>query len=204
MSPTAFGALYSESFESGTLSGWNAGTLNGSTTTVNTDLASQGIYGTMNTFTVPSTFAGYTVVNILDRDARSFLDSETATISADVYSNWANPQGWGVYDNSIKLVLNYEGGYQVLNATSGSLVNGSFTSLSWDLTPWAATITNSGLSYSSIGFSWKLGTYADNGTENGTQTLAIDNIQAVPECGAFALLGLGGIGFLGFRRRAAC
>lgn len=205
--PTAF-ADYSESFESGDLNGWNAGTLNGSVGTVNTTRSTDGIYSYGNSFTVSTNFAGWTVSTILDRDARSFLTSGATSLSVDVYSDWANPNGWGVYGNTIKLLLNYEGGWNPVDPVSGSLANGTFQTFTYDLTPYAATITNPGLSYSSIGFAWFVGTWAggtDN-LDNGTQTFAIDNIrvtQPVPEPATFALIGLGGLSAMLLRRRNA-
>lgn len=205
--PNAF-ANYSESFESGTFDGWNAGILNGSLGTVNGDRASDGTFSFGNLFTVPASFSGWTMNNLLDRDARTFLNSGATTMSLDVYSDWANPNGWGVYGNAINLVLNYEGGWTSVSPTSGGLVNGSFQTLSFDLTSYAATITNPGLSYSSVSISWFVGTWAGggDGLPNGTQTFAIDKIlvtQPVPEPGSAALLGLGLSAFAVFRRRTS-
>ena len=209
MMPSAFGQ-YFESFESGTLDGWNADAMNGTTGLVNTDRASDGIYSYGNTFTVPASFAGYSVTTILDYgNARDFIDAGTTSLSLDAYSNWTNPNGWSLYDNSIKLVLNYQGGYQVLDAASGSLVNGSFEAISFDLSPWATTITAPGLSYSQLQIAWKIGTYGVNdgldGLDNGTQTLAIDKIttvEAVPEPATAALAAMAGTAFMFLRRRS--
>jgi hypothetical protein len=193
--PAAFGN-YTESFESGTLNGWNAGTLNGSLGAVNSVRASDGTFSLGNSFTVPASFSGWTVNPLLERDARTFLNAGATSLSLDVYSDWLNPNGWGVYGNNINLVLNYEGGWTKVDPTAGSLANGTFKTITFDLTPYAATITNPGLSYSSIGFAWFVGTWAGggDGLDNGTQTFAIDNIvvtQPVPEPAAAALLGLG-------------
>jgi hypothetical protein len=205
--PAAFGN-YTESFESGDLSGWSAGTLNGSLGAVNNVRASNGTYSFGNSFTVPASFSGWTVNTLLDIDPRTFMNAGATSLSVDVYSDWANPNGWGVYGNEIKMLLNYEGSWNPVSATSGGLANGSFQTLTFDLTPHAATITNPGLSYSSIGFAWFVGTWAGggDGLDNGTQTFAVDNIvvtQPVPEPGTTALLGLGLSALIAFRRRTA-
>jgi hypothetical protein len=193
--PAAFGN-YQESFESGTLNGWTAGTLNGSLGTVNNVRASDGTFSLGNSFTVPASFSGWTVNTILERDPRTFMNAGATSLRLDVYADWANPNGWGVYGNSIKLILNYEGNWTTVDPVSGSLANGSFQTLTFDTTPFAATITNPALGWSSVGIAWFVGTWAGggDGLANGTQTFAVDNIlvtQPVPEPGAAALLGLG-------------
>jgi len=197
--PVAHGAVI-ESFESGSLNGWGAGTLNGSTTTVNTDRATDGTSSAANSFTVTSSFSGWTVNTLLEKDPRSFMDAGTMTLTMDVYSDWSNPNGWGVYGNTIMLILNNSNGWSAIAPTSGSLVNGSFSTLTWDMTPHAAAITDAGLGYSVLGIAWHVGTWAGggDGLPNGTQTFAIDNITAVPEPSSLALLA-GGL--LSLRRR---
>jgi hypothetical protein len=198
--PLAHGAVI-ESFESGTLNGWGAGTLNGTTTTVNTDRATNGTFSAGTSFTVPASFSGWTLNTILERDPRSFMDAGTSSLTLDVYSDWANPNGWGVYGNTILLILNYEGGWTTVGPASGSLVNGSFQTLTFDMTPYASSITAPGLGYSSLSFAWHVGTWAGGGDgfANGTQTLAIDNIRAVPEPSSSLALLAGTL--LSLRRR---
>jgi hypothetical protein len=208
--PVAFGN-YSESFESGTLNGWSAATVNGSLGAVNNVRASDGTYSFGNSFTVPASFSGWTVNSLLEIDPRTFMNSGATSLSLEVYSDWANPNGWGVYGNSIKLILNNSSGWSTIDPVSGSLANGTFQTITFNLAPHAATITNPGLGWSSVGIAWHVGTWAGDGggavyTDNGTQTFAIDNIvvtQPVPEPASMALAGLGAVALLLFRRRQA-
>lgn len=197
---TAVRGAIVESFESGNLNGWGAGSLNGIVTTVDSVRATEGTFSATNSFIVPASFSGWTVNSILEKDPRTFMDAGTTSLTVDVYSDWANPNGWGVYANTLMLILNYEGGYQQIMPTSGSLSNGGFSTLTWDMTPHAAVITAAGLGYSSVGIAWHVGTWAGGGDslDNGTQTLAIDNITVVPEPSSLALLA-GGL--LAIRRR---
>ena len=190
-----------ESFESGTLNGWNAGSLNGVSTTVDSVRATDGTFSAANSFTVPASFSGWTVNTIIEKDPRTFMDAGTTSLTIDVYSEWTNPNGWGVYGNTIMLILNNSNGWNAVAPTSGSLVNGAFATFTWDMTPHAAAITDAGLGWSSLGIAWHVGTWAGggDGLDNGTQTLAIDNLTTVPEPSS-AMAALAG-GLIAFRRR---
>jgi len=208
LSPAAFGN-YAESFEDGTLSGWSAGTLNGAIGAVNSVRASDGTYSFGNSFTVPASFSGWTVNSILEKDPRTFMNAGATSLSFDIYSDWANPNGWGVYGNSIKLILNNSSGWSTIDPVSGNLANGTFQTITFNLAPHAATITDPSLGWSSVGIAWHVGTWAGDGggavyTDNGTQTFAIDNIvvtQPVPEPASMALAELGAVALFVFRRR---
>ncbi len=189
--------------------------MNGSVGSVNMDRASDGGYSYSNTFTVPSGYSGWTVNSILENTAADMgITGSTTAVSLDVYSDWANPNGWGVYGNSVKLILSYEGGWVAVDpVVDPGLVNGIFQTFTFDMTPYAATISDVNLGYSNVAISWFVGTWKDDGLANGTQTLAVDNIQvvpgpvaapgavSVPEPATLGLLGFAGIGALLTRRR---
>jgi hypothetical protein len=199
---TASSGAVIESFESGTLDGWNPGTINGVSTTVNTARATDGTFSAASSFTVPASFSGWTLNTIVERDPRTFMDASVTTLTLDVYSDLTNPNGWGFWSNAIWLVLNNSNGWSTVAPTSGALVNGEFATLTWDMTSHAAAITDAGLGWSSLGIAWHVGTWAGggDGLDNGTQTFAIDNLTAVPEPSAVvAVLSAGLMAF--FRRR---
>lgn len=189
------------SFETGDLDGWTAGTNNGVVTTVNTNRASDGIYSTESSFTVPAGFAGWGVHVIISEDSAVIgITSSTTYLTLDAYTNWTNPNGWGVYGNEIQLILNYEGAWAQISPSSGSLVNGSFAPLTFDISGHAAAMSDPGLAYSAVEVVWFLGTYADNGQDNGVQTISIDNIHGnnlnpIPEPATLVLLASCAIGW---------
>jgi hypothetical protein len=193
--PSVASATLITSFESGGLDGWTAGTLNGVPTVVNANRASDGVYSTETSFTVPAGWAGWGLHTLISKDTAAIgITSSTTQITLDAYSDWSNPNGWGVYGNNINLILNYDGGWQNIGPTSGGLANGTFTTLTYDISPYAAAMTAPGLTYSEVQIAWFLGTWADNGQDNGVQTISIDNIRgdnisAVPEPSGLLLLG---------------
>lgn len=203
--PSAASAALITSFESGGFDWWNAPDVNGAPSSVNTDRSSNGIYSTESSFTVPTGWAGWGVHTLLWKDAAAIgITSSTTQIRLDAYANWSNPNGWGVYGNNINLILNYEGGWQNLSPISGTLTNGQFTTLTYDISPYAAAMTAPGLSYSVIDIAWFLGTWADNGQDNGVQTISIDNINAdnlVPEPTSLILLAASALALSGTCRR---
>jgi hypothetical protein len=166
------------SFESGDLDGWTAGDLNGSMTTVNSNRSSDGVYSTESSFTVPAGWAGWGVHTLISTTtAQLGITSSTTEISLDAYVDWANPNGWGVYGNEVQLLLNYEGVWTNLSPSSGALTNGAFSTLTYNISGHAAAMTAPGIAYSEVAVLWFLGTWADNGMDNGTQTISIDNIN---------------------------
>lgn len=203
--PSVASATLITSFESGGFDGWNAPDLNGSASAVNTNRASNGVYSTESSFTVPAGWAGWGLHTLLWKDTAAIgITSSTTQITLDAYANWSNPNGWGVYGNNINLILNYEGGWQNLSPISGTLTNGQFTTLTYDISPYAAAMTAPGLSYSAIDIAWFLGTWADNGQDNGVQTISIDNINAdnlVPEPTSLFLLAASALAMFGICRR---
>lgn len=180
------------SFESGGFDGWNAGTPFGSPTVVNTNRASDGVYSTESVFTVPSNYGGWGVHNLISIGTADLgITSSTTQISLDAYVDW-NLDGWGVYGNEVQLLLNYEGFWGQISPSSGSLTDGAFSALTFDISGHAAAMTNPALSYSAVEVVWFLGTWAAG--PDAVQTISIDNINGnnlggtIPEPASLSLL----------------
>jgi len=150
--------------------------------------------GTLNGWVSGTLNGASTTVDMVRATDGTFSAANSFTVPASF-------SGWTV--NTIMLILNNSNGWQAVAPTSGALANGAFSTLTWDMTPYAAAITDPGLGYSSLGIAWHVGTWAGggDGLDNGTQTFAIDNITVttVPEpSSALALLSTG---LMTFRRR---
>jgi len=205
--PNVASAALITSFETGDFDGWNAPDVNGAPSSVNTDRASDGVYSTESSFTVPAGWAGWGVHTLLSKNTADIgITSSTTQISLDAFADWSNPNGWGVYGNEIWLILNYEGTWATISPSSGALTNGTFTTLTYDISSHAAAMTAPGLSWSAVEIAWFLGTWADNGQDNGVQTISIDNINGnnllvVPEPTSLLLLAASAVALIGSRRR---
>lgn len=193
------------SFETGDLDGWTAGTPFGSSTVVNSNRASDGIYSTESVFTVPASFgAGWSMNTLISKGTAEIgITSSTTEIGLDAYTN-LNLTGWGVYGNAIMLTLNYEGFWGQISPSSGSLVNGAFSTLTFDISGHAAAMSAPGLAYSAIEIVWHLGAW--QGGPDAVQTISIDNINGnnlnpIPEPATVVLLASCAVGWCRRPRR---
>ena len=190
------------SFETGDFDGWNAGSPFGSPTVVNSNRASDGVYSTESVFTVPSNYGGWGKHTLISRGTADIgITSGTTHITLDAYTNW-DPAGWGVYGNQIELTLNYEGVWTQIAPVSGGPVNGSFTTLTYDISAHAAAMTNPALAYSAVEVVWFLGTWQAG--PDVVQTISIDNIHGnnlVPEPASAALAASCALAWCATRRR---
>ena len=172
---------------------------------VNSNRASDGVYSTESVFTVPASYgAGWSMNTLISKGTADIgITSSTTEISLDAYTD-LNLDGWGVYGNAIMLTLNYEGFWGQISPSSGSMVNGAFSTLTFDISGHAAAMTNPLLAYSAVEVVWHLGTWA--GGPDAVQTISIDNINGnnlgtIPEPASVALLASCVLGWCATRPR---
>jgi hypothetical protein len=200
--PAAWADAQLTSFESG-LSPWFGSGPSGTVHSISTVSFTDGAASAQSVFSP----TGGVFVDIISAPVSNYataLNSGATGIQADVYFEWAGKPpttggGGSYYD--LLFNLNYQGGYETISTSSGSLVENSWSTITWALSPsQITTITNGGLSYSNFGFLLNAGAYGD-AVIGGTMTLRFDNVVAVgatiPEpsscaliIGAFALAGV--------------
>jgi hypothetical protein len=180
------------SFESG-LSPWFGNGPSGTVHSISNVSFSDGAASAQSVFS-PTGGIFVDIISVPVSNYAATLNSGTTGIQADVYFEWAGKPpttgGGGAY-YELLFNLNYQGGYETINASSGSLVENAWSTISWPLSPsQITTITNGGLSYSNFGFLLNSGVYGD-AVMGGTITMRFDNvvaIGAIPEPSSYALI----------------
>ena len=194
------------SFESG-LSPWFGNGPSGTVHSISAVSFTDGAASAQSVFS-PTGGVFTDIISVPVSNYAATLNSGATGIQADVYFEWAGKSpttgGGGAY-YGLPFNLNYQGGYETINPTSGGLVENGWSTISWELTPaQIAAITDGGLSYSNFGFLLNAGVYGD-AVIGGTITLRFDNVVAVgavPEPSSYALI-VGGLALAGVacRRR---
>ena len=129
-------------------------------------------------------------------DVRHMLGGTETRISIDLLSENENPNGWGVSGANLKLVLEKDNEWTVLDATADG--QGRSPAPGWDAATWIDRLLDSGLTNSNIDFTWYSAT---SGAENGLNNIYVGNIVAIPEPATYGLITIFGGGLLLFRRR---
>jgi hypothetical protein len=208
--PALWADVQLTSFESG-LAPWFQSGPSGTVHSINTVSFTDGAASAQAVYSpTGGVFADFISVPVSNYE--SILQSGTTGIRADVYFEWASKppttgSGGAYYDMLFN--LNYQGGYTTIPASSGSLTENGWATITWNLSPGQiSAITASGLTYSNFGFLLNAGVYGD-AVIGGTITLRFDNVEAVgaspvPEPSTYALLAGGlALAAVGARRRRA-
>ena len=129
-------------------------------------------------------------------DVRHMLGGAEPRISIDLLSESENRNGWGVSGANLKLVLEKDNEWTVLDATADG--QGRSPAPDWDAAAWIDRLLDPGLTNSNIDFTWYSAT---SEAENGLNDLYTGNIIAIPEPATYGLITIFGGGLLLFRRR---
>ncbi len=212
MAPGAFGALI-EGFESGTTGLWGAGDAGGlsPTTAVNSTRGTEGTLSFESSFTVGNGSYGWSPRGILGAYAPSVLTAGATTLSMDIYQDWANPEGWGLWANTFNLIFNNNsalanGGWKIVSPATVTDLSSGWKTFSFDVTGYVAAALDPLNGWSGLDIVWFVGGGPDGFVgANGVQTISVDNINlqatAVPEPSGIVLASLGAASLLMFRRR---
>jgi hypothetical protein len=119
----------------------------------------------------------------------------------EFFSENENRAGWSLYNADLKLVLEKDPDWTVLDSTADGKLNRSSSAAGWDASAWIDRILDVGHTNSSIPTSWFLTTLADGGVESGLNNVYLDGIVAIPEPATYGLITIFGGGLLLFRRR---
>lgn len=206
--PALCSAALVESFEDGTTGSFYAGNAGGLSpiTAVNNNQVSDGSLSFESVFTVGDGDYSWNPRTILGSGAKDILTAGDTTMSMDVYSDWTNPLGWGLWGEGIRLVKSNDsalagGGWGMIDPSSVVDNGGGWKTYTFDISGVIDGALDPLASYSGMDISWFTGGGPDGFVgSNGVQTISIDNIQVIPEPATLGLVAFAGAGVLFVRR----
>ena len=144
---------------------------------------------------------GSGVDNLHAADLRNRLDETAASISMDFFSERETLAVSVVYGADLKLLLEKDTPWTLLDVTTGDKIIGSASTSSWDAISWIDGVLDVGLTDSNLSSAWGLGSLPVDGMDTSLNSVYLDNIVTIPEPATYGLITIFGGGLLLFRRR---
>ena len=134
-------------------------------------------------------------------DLRNRRDETASSISMDFFSERETLAVSVVYGADLKLHLEKDTPWTLLDVTTGDKIIGSASTSSWDATSWIDGVLDVGLTDSNLSSAWGVGRLPVDGMDTSLNSGYLGNIVTIPEPATYGLITIFGGGLLLFRRR---